>query len=90
MGGDLAAHQMAGGILDQRQLVGARARRGDGDKGFGQQRMHLAPLGIPGQLGAKVCGDHDVQCTRVQLIQQPVAGPGFQQEPAAPQVLCQT
>ncbi|EKD61052.1 MAG: hypothetical protein ACD_54C00421G0002 [uncultured bacterium] len=78
---DLTAHQMPRGILDQRQIRVASAFRCHRQKRLCQQRMHLAPALITG-FRAQIGSDDNIQRPLFKLIQQAVAGPGFQQEPA--------
>ena len=86
MGGDLAAHQMACRVLDERQPFDPATKRRDGHEGFRQDRMHFAPAFNP-TFSALIGGHNHIQGARFQLVKQPVACAGFKQETASAQVV---
>ena len=85
---DLATHVMPRGVLDHRQgkqLRGHVTPRIDRplwsshDEGFGQQRVNLHPFAAS-RLCPQIGRHHHVECAAVELVDQTVAGAGFQQE----------
>ena len=82
MRGNLAAHHMAFGILDQRQIRPFQTFGINRHKGFGHQRMHFAPR-LERAFWPNIGDHHNIQRAGFKLIQQAVTGPCFQQEPTS-------